>query len=91
MASYTAVIERANRKSLDNVKVEITILDQGPGRQSWTGEFMSRSADGILPDERLSLTFDSGQTGKARVNETHFDSRHPDSTRVTFRGTGPLA
>jgi hypothetical protein len=51
---------------------------------------MARSIDGILPNERLSLTFDTGQKGAARVSETHFDSRTPDATMVHFRGTGPL-
>jgi len=86
-----AQIERSNRKDLKDVEVEVTITDLSPGRQAWSGEFMSRSADGILPNERLALTFDTGQKGTARVNETRFDSRNPDATVVVFTGTGPLA
>jgi len=41
--------------------------------------------------QRLALTFDTGQRGTARVNETRFDSRNPDATVVVFTGTGPLA
>jgi hypothetical protein len=51
---------------------------------------MSRSKDGILPNERLALTFDTGQKGTARVSETRLDSRTPESTVVHFTGTGPL-
>ena len=87
MAAYMALIER---KDLKNVEVEVTITDLSPGRQSWSGEFMSRSADGILPNERLAVTFDTGQKGTARVSETRFDSRTPDATFVHFTGTGPL-
>lgn len=90
MAAYKAHIERSNRKDLDAVEVEITITDLSPGRQSWSGEFMARSADGILPNERLALTFDTGQRGNARVSETRFDSRSPEGTMVHFTGTGPL-
>lgn len=90
MAAYKALIERTNRKDLDHVEVQVTITDQSAGRQSWRGEFMSRSADGILPNERLALTLDTGQKGTARVSETHFDSRTPDATVVHFTGTGPL-
>ncbi len=90
MAAYMALIERSNRKDLKNVEVEVTITDLSPGRQSWSGEFMSRSADGILPNERLAVTFDTGQKGTARVSETRFDSRTPDATFVHFTGTGPL-
>lgn len=91
MPAYMALIERSNRKDLTHVEVEVTITDLSPGRQSWSGEFKSRSADGILPNEKLSLTFDTGQKGIARVRETHFDSRTPEATLVTFTGTGPLA
>lgn len=90
MAAYMALIERSNRKDLKNVEVEVTITDLSPGRQSWSGEFKSRSADGILPNERLAVTFDTGQKGTARVSETRFDSRTPDATFVHFTGTGPL-
>jgi hypothetical protein len=90
MAAYMALIERSNRKDLNNVEVQLTITEVGPGRQSWSGEFISRSADGILPNERLALTFDTGQKGTARVSETRFDSRTPDATSVHFTGTSPL-
>jgi hypothetical protein len=90
MAAYMAFIERSNRKDLENVEVHVTITDLSPGRQSWRGEFMSRSVDGILPNERLALTFDTGQKGTARVSETRFDSRTPEATFVHFTGTGPL-
>ncbi len=90
MAAYMALIERSNRKDLNNVEVHVTITDLSPGRQSWSGEFMSRSADGILPNERLALTFDTGQKGTARVSETRFDSRTPEATFVHFTGTSPL-
>jgi hypothetical protein len=90
MAAYMARIERSNRKDLNNVEVQITITDLSPGRQSWSGEFVARSADGIQPDERLALTFDTGQRGSARVSETRFDSRSPEATLIHFRGTGPL-
>ena len=91
MPSYMATIERSNRKPIDRVEVDITITDLSAGRQAWRGEFVSKSVDGILPDERLSLTFDTGPKGSARVTDTHFDSRNPTATRVTFDGTGPLA
>jgi hypothetical protein len=91
MASYMADIERSNRKDLSKVKVQVTIADPSAGRQSWSGEFISRSADGILPNERLALTLDTGQKGTARVSETYFDSRTPEATRVLFTGMGPLA
>ncbi len=90
MAAYMALIERSNRKDLKNVEVNVTITDLSPGRQSWSGEFMSRSADGILPNERLALTFDTGQKGTARVSETRLDSRTREATLVHFTGTGPL-
>jgi hypothetical protein len=91
MTSYMADIERSNRKDLSKVKVQVTIADPSAGRQSWSGEFISRSADGILPNERLALTLDTGQKGTARVSETYFDSRTPEATRVLFTGMGPLA
>ncbi len=90
MPSHVALIERSNHKHLSSVAVELTITGASPNRQSWRGEFMARSVDGILPNERLSLTFDNGQKGMARVSETHFDSRKPDATMVHFQGTGPL-
>jgi hypothetical protein len=90
MAAYMALIERSNRKDLTNVEVRVTITELGPGHQSWSGEFVSPSADGILPDERLALTFDTGQKGTARVNNTLFDSRTPATTLVHFTGTSPL-
>jgi hypothetical protein len=90
MASYMALIERANRKDLDHVEVELTITDRSAGRQSWSGEFKSRSADGFLPNERLAFTLDTGQKGTARVSETYYDSRKPEATVVHFTGTGPL-
>jgi hypothetical protein len=91
MTSYTALIERSNRKDLHQVEVQVTIMEPRAGRASWSGEFMSRSADGIVPDERLALTLDTGQKGTARVSETYFDSRTPGATRVHFTGMGPLA
>jgi hypothetical protein len=91
MAAYMALIERSNRKDIRNVEVQVTITDLSPGRQSWRGEFVSRSADAILPNERLALTFDTGQKGTARVSDTLFDSRTPDTTVVHFTGTSPLA
>jgi hypothetical protein len=91
MALYMAVIERSNRKDLGQVEVQVTMRDPSVGRHSWSGEFMSRSADGILPNERLAVTLDTGQKGTARVSETYFDSRTPDATRVIFTGMGPLA
>jgi hypothetical protein len=90
MAAYVALIERSNRKDLTDVEVRVTITDLGPGHQSWSGEFVSRSADAILPNERLALTFDTGQKGTARVNSTVFYSRTPDTTLVQFTGTSPL-
>ena len=63
MAAYMALIERSNRKDIPNVEVQITITDLSPGRQTWRGEFVSRSADAILPNERLALTFDRGRRG----------------------------
>jgi len=90
MAAYMALIERSNRKALKHIPVDVTITDLSPDRQSWSGEFTSPSADGILPNERLTLTFDTGQKGTARVSETRFDSRTPEATLVHIIGTGPL-
>lgn len=91
MASYLALIERSNRKSLPRVQVQVNVTELSAGRHAWSGEFMSRSTDGFLPSERISLTLDNGQKGTASVSETHFDSRTPDATLVQFTGTGPLA
>ena len=90
MSAHKARIERSNRKGMDQLDVELTVTDTGGGRQSWSGAFMSRSIDGILPDERFSLFLDTGQKGTARVKETEFDSRKPEATRVLFTGIGPL-
>jgi hypothetical protein len=90
MTSHMAHIERSNRKDIDRVEVHVTITESSGGQQFWKGEFVSRSADGILPNERLSVTLDTGQKGTARVSETHFDSRKPDATLIHFTGTGPL-
>jgi hypothetical protein len=90
MASHTALIERSNRKDLHEVEIQVTLRESGSGRSSWSGEFMSPSADGIVPDERLALTLDTGQKGTARVSETYFDSRTPGATRVLITGMGPL-
>ena len=90
MDSYTARIERPHRKDLEAVEVLLTLSQPGEGRQRWSGEFLSRSADGIVPDERLTLTLDSGLRGTARVSETQCSSRTPETTRVLFTGTSPL-
>ena len=90
MAAHKALIERSNRKDIAGADVQVTITDSSAGRQSWSGEFTSRSADGILPNERLAFTLDNGQRGTARVSETEFNSRTPDTTVVHFVGTGPL-
>jgi hypothetical protein len=90
MAAYIAQIERSNRKDLSNVEVQVTLSEPGAGRQSWKGKFVSRSADGIVPNERLALTFNTGQKATALVSETLFDSRTPDATLVHLTGTGPL-
>jgi hypothetical protein len=90
MPSHTASIERSNRKGMKQVEVQLTITESSAGRQSWSGEFTSRSVDGILPDERLSFILDSGQKGTARVIETNFDSRMPEATQIHFSGIGPL-
>lgn len=91
MPPHMALIERSNRKDLEGVEVQMTIIDASGGRRSWSGEFLSRSSDGFLPNERLAFTLDTGQKGTARISETHFDSRNPDATRVHFTGMGPLA
>jgi hypothetical protein len=90
MPAHTAHIERSNRKDLHRVEVQVTITELSGGRHSWSGEFKSRSVDGILPNERLSFTLDTGQKGTARVMETEFDSRSPSATVIHFTGTGPL-
>ncbi len=90
MTSHMALIQRSNHKDMDGVEVHLTITQSTGDRQSWKGEFVSRSADGILPNERLSFTLDTGQKGTARVSETHFSSRTPESTLVHFTGTSPL-
>jgi hypothetical protein len=91
MESQKAVIERSNRKSIEKVDVQVTVTSSGSGRQSWRGEFMSRTADGFLPSERIWLTLDNGQKGMASISETHFNSRTPDATLIQFIGKGPLA
>jgi hypothetical protein len=91
MSSHIARIERSNRRGLDHLEVELTVTESTGGHQNWSGEFSSPSADGILPDERLSLTLETGQKGMVRVKETRFDSRHPEATRIHFTGIGPLA
>ena len=91
MQSLTAIIERSNRKSVDRVDVQVTVTDAGAGRQSWRGEFMSRTVDGFLPSERIWLTLDNGQRGMASISETHFNSRTPEATLIQFVGKGPLA
>ncbi len=91
MQSLTAIIERSNRKSVARVDVQVTVTDSGAGRQSWRGEFMSRTIDGFLPSERIWLTLDNGQRGMASISETHFNSRTPEATLIQFVGKGPLA
>jgi hypothetical protein len=90
MASYTASIQRSNKKELQQVEVQVTTTESAGGRISWRGEFMARTTDGIMPDERLALTFDTGYNSTARVTETYFDSRKPDNTKVLIAGTSPL-
>jgi hypothetical protein len=90
MQSFTARIERTNRQALDHVEVRLNLEESPPSRATWRGEFLARSADGILPSEALRLTLDNGQQGTARVRETHFDSRTPEATLIQFVGTGPL-
>ena len=91
MQSLTAIIERSNRKSVERVDVQVTVTDAGAGRQSWRGEFMSRTVDGFLPSERIWLLLDNGQRGMASISETHFNSRTPEATLIQFIGKGPLA
>jgi translation initiation factor IF-1 len=91
MLSFKAHIERSNRKALDQVDVRVTLIDLSSGRQSWRGDFMSRTADGFLPSERIRLTLDNGQQGTANISETHFDSREPEATLIQFTGKGPLS
>jgi hypothetical protein len=91
MQSLTAIIERSNRRSVDRVDIQVTVTDSGAGRQSWRGEFMSRTVDGFLPSERIWLTLDNGQRGMASISETHFNSRTPEATLIQFVGKGPLA
>jgi hypothetical protein len=91
MTSYTASIQRSNRKDLHQVELQVTPRETSRQQESWTGVFMSRSADGFMPDERLTLTLDNGLKGTARVTETYFDSRAPDATRILITGTGPFA
>ena len=89
MSAHKARIERSNRKGMDQLDIELTVTDTGGGRQSWSGAFMSRSIDGILPDERFSLFLDTGQKGTARVKETEFDSiGHGDAEVEIPRGRG---
>jgi hypothetical protein len=90
VTAHTAFIERSNHKDLHKVEVDVTTREPDRGRASWTGTFMSRSADGFMPDERLALTLDNGMKGTARVSETYFDSRAPDATRILITGTSPL-
>jgi hypothetical protein len=91
MESMKAVIERSNRKAMEKVDVQVTVTDSGYGRQSWRGEFMSRTADGFVPSERIWLTLDNGQRGMASISETHFNSRTPETTLIQFVGKGTLA
>ena len=91
MQSLKATIERSNRKSVEPVAVQVTVTDAGSGRQSWRGEFMSRTVDGFLPSERIWVTLDNGQRGMASISETHFNSRTPEATLIQFVGKGPLA
>ncbi len=90
MESYFARIERTNGKSLDQIQVQVTVDEARSGRHPWSGEFMSRSADGFQPSERFLLTLNNGQKGNASVSRTRFDSRTPDATVVEFTGSGPL-
>jgi hypothetical protein len=91
VASHTALIERSNHKDLRDIAVDVTTREPGNGRPSWSGTFMCRSTDGVMPDERLAVTLDNGWKGTARVSETYFDSRSPDATRIHITGTSPLA
>ncbi len=91
MDSYFARIERANGKLLDHIQIRVTVDEARSGRHPWSGDFMSRSADGFQPSERFWLTLSNGQKGTASVSRTHFDSRTPDATLVEFTGAGPLS
>lgn len=91
MSSYVARIERANGRLLDQVPVSVTVTEASSGRQSWAGEFVSRSADGFQPSERFSLTLNTGQKGTASVSRTLLDSRSPDTTVIEFTGSGALS
>jgi hypothetical protein len=91
MPSHLARIERSNRKDLDGVEVQVTVTEMTGGRNRWSGQFVSPSVHGILPNERLSFTLDTGQKGTARVMETQFDSRTPTATVIHFAGTSPLS
>lgn len=88
MESHFARIERANGRFLDRIQVQVTINEGRSGRELWSGEFLSRSADGFQPSERFGLTLDDGQRGTASVSRTYFNSRTPDETRVEFTGSG---
>jgi hypothetical protein len=91
MSSHLALIQRSNGMDLKRVEVQLTFTESSPGRHNWGGEFLSPSAAGILPNERLSLTLATGEKGTIRVRETHFNSRTPDATLIHFTGMGPLA
>jgi hypothetical protein len=90
MSSHSARIERSHRKDLEGVEVQLIMGEPGVERSRWRGEFLSRSADGIVPDERLGLTLDTGEKGTARVSETQCSSRTPETTLVLFTGISPL-
>jgi hypothetical protein len=90
MSLHSARIERSHRKDLEGVEVQLTMGEPAAGRPQWKGEFLSRSADGIVPDERLALTLDTGEKGTARVSETQCSSRTPETTLVLFTGISPL-
>jgi hypothetical protein len=91
MSSYVARIERANGRLLDQVEVSVNVTEASSGRQRWSGEFVSRSADGFQPNERFSLTLSTGQKGTANVSRTLLDSRSPDTTVIEFMGSGALS
>jgi hypothetical protein len=91
MISHTASIERSNHKDLHQVELQVTPHESHRSPSTWTGVFISRSSDGIMPNERLALTLDNGLKGTARVSETHFDSRAPEATRILITGTSPFA
>ena len=88
MPSYFARIERTNGRFLDKVEVLVNVGEGRAGRPVWSGEFLSRSADGFQPSERFGLTLDNGQKGTASVRRTYFDSRTPNETRIEFTGSG---